>query len=146
MDASKDNGDGTFEMPADKVMVELPFYWVNPFADVAGSAYYVRAVEWMLKREITRDSAETTFSPNLNCTRAQIVTFLWRTVGFPAPKGIADFADVSPDSYYAMAVAWAAENGITDGLGNRLFGSVNGCTRAQIAAYNKQRDKNCSGA
>ena len=78
--AVKDNGDGTFtfEMPADKVTVEPTFSWVNPFADVANSAYYVDAVEWMLKREVTQGTTETTFSPNLNCTRAQIVTFLWR--------------------------------------------------------------------
>ena len=135
--AVKDNGDGTFtfEMPADKVTVEPSFSWVNPFADVADSAYYVDAVEWMLKREVTQGTTETTFSPDLNCTRAQIVTFLWRVAGSPAPKGTVSFADVSADSYYAKAVAWATENGITDGIGGGLFGSANDCTRAQIAAF-----------
>ena len=135
--AVKDNGDGTytFEMPADKVTVEPTFTWVNPFADVANSAYYVDAVEWMLKREVTQGTTETTFSPNLNCTRAQIVTFLWRAAGSPEPKGTVGFADVSAGSYYAKAVAWAIENGITGGTGNGLFSPNATCTRAQSAAF-----------
>ena len=135
--AVKDNGDGTytFEMPADKVTVEPTFTWVNPFADVANSAYYVDAVEWMLKREVTQGTTETTFSPNLNCTRAQIVTFLWRAAGSPEPKGTVSFADVSAGSYYAKAVAWAIENGITGGTGNGLFSPDAACTRAQSAAF-----------
>ena len=135
--AVKDNGDGTFtfEMPADKVTVEPTFTWVNPFADVANSAYYVDAVEWMLKREVTQGTTETTFSPNLNCTRAQIVTFLWRAAGSPEPKGTVGFADVSAGSYYAKAVAWAVENGITGGTGNGLFSPDATCTRAQSAAF-----------
>ena len=135
--AVKDNGDGTFtfEMPADKVTVEPSFSWVNPFADVADSAYYVDAVEWMLKREVTQGTTETTFSPDLNCTRAQIVTFLWRVAGSPAPKGTVSFADVSADSYYAKAVAWAVENGITDGIGGGLFSPDATCTRAQSAVF-----------
>ena len=135
--AVKDNGDGTytFEMPADKVTVEPTFTWVNPFADVANSAYYVDAVEWMLKREVTQGTTETTFSPNLNCTRAQIVTFLWRAAGSPEPKGTVSFADVSAGSYYAKAVAWAVENGITGGTGNGLFSPDAACTRAQSAAF-----------
>ena len=135
--AVKDNGDGTytFEMPADKVTVEPTFTWVNPFADVANSAYYVDAVEWMLKREVTQGTTETTFSPNLNCTRAQIVTFLWRAAGSPEPKGTVGFADVSAGSYYAKAVAWAVENGITGGTGDGLFSPDAACTRAQSAAF-----------
>ena len=135
--AVKDNGDGTFtfEMPADKVTVEPSFSWMNPFADVADSAYYVDAVEWMLKREVTQGTTETTFSPDLNCTRAQIVTFLWRVAGSPAPKGTVSFADVSADSYYAKAVAWATENGITDGIGGGLFSPDATCTRAQSAVF-----------
>ena len=135
--AVKDNGDGTytFEMPADKVTVEPTFSWVNPFADVANSAYYVDAVEWMLKREVTQGTTDTTFSPNLNCTRAQIVTFLWRAAGSPEPKGTVGFADVSAGSYYAKAVAWAVENGITGGTGNGLFSPDATCTRAQSAAF-----------
>ena len=135
--AVKDNCDGTytFEMPADKVTVEPTFTWVNPFADVANNAYYVDAVEWMLKREVTQGTTETTFSPNLNCTRAQIVTFLWRAAGSPEPKGTVSFADVSAGSYYAKAVAWAIENGITGGTGDGLFSPNAACTRAQSAAF-----------
>ena len=135
--AVKDNGDGTytFEMPADKVTVEPTFSWVNPFADVADSAYYVDAVEWMLKRELTQGTTETTFAPNLNCTRAQIVTFLWRAAGSPEAKGTVSFADVSAGSYYAKAVAWAIENGITGGTGDGLFSPDATCTRAQSAAF-----------
>ena len=135
--AVKDNGDGTytFEMPADKVTVEPIFTWVNPFADVANSAYYVDAVEWMLKRKVTQGTTDTTFSPNLNCTRAQIVTFLWRAAGSPEPKGTVSFADVPAGSYYAKAVAWAIENGITGGTGNGLFSPNAACTRAQSAAF-----------
>ena len=135
--AVKDNGDGTFtfEMPADKVTVEPTFSWVNPFADVADSAYYVDAVEWMLKRELTQGTTETTFGPDLNCTRAQIVTFLWRAAGSPEAKGTVSFADVSTGSYYAKAVAWAIENGITGGTGDGLFSPDATCTRAQSAAF-----------
>ena len=135
--AVKDNGDGTFtfEMPADKVTVEPTFSWVNPFADVANNAYYVDAVEWMLKREVTQGTTETTFGPDLNCTRAQIVTFLWRVAGSPEPKGTVGFADVSADSFYAKAVAWAIENGITGGTGDGLFSPDATCTRAQSAAF-----------
>ena len=135
--AVKDNGDGTFtfEMPADKVTVEPTFTWVNPFADVTNSAYYVDAVEWMLKREVTQGTTDTTFSPNLNCTRAQIVTFLWRAAGSPEAKGTVSFADVSAGSYYAKAVAWAIENGITGGTGDGLFSPDATCTRAQSAAF-----------
>ena len=135
--AVKDNGDGTytFEMPADKVTVEPTFTWVNPFADVANNAYYVDAVEWMLKREVTQGTTETTFSPNLNCTRAQIVTFLWRAAGSPEPKGTVSFADVPAGSYYAKAVAWAIENGITGGTGNGKFSPNATCTREQAVAF-----------
>lgn len=135
--AVKDNGDGTFtfEMPADKVTVEPTFSWVNPFADVANNAYYVDAVEWMLKREVTQGTTETTFGPDLNCTRAQIVTFLWRVAGSPEAKGTVSFADVSTGSYYAKAVAWAIENGITGGTGDGLFSPDAACTRAQSAAF-----------
>ena len=108
---------------------------MNPFADVANSAYYVDAVEWMLKREVTQGTTETTFSPNLICTRAQIVTFLWRAAGSPEPKSMSSFSDVSTDSYYAKAVAWAVENGITTGTGDGKFSPAATCTRAQSVTF-----------
>ena len=133
--AVKDNGDGTFtfEMPADKVTVEPTFSWVNPFADVANSAYYVDAVEWMLKREVTQGTTETTFSPNLNCTRAQIITYLWRAAGSPEPASTEPaYTDVTDTSlYFFKAVQWASEQGLVEG---ETFDPYAGCTRA-MAVY-----------
>ena len=135
--AVKDNGDGTytFEMPADKVTVESTFTWVNPFADVANSAYYVDAVAWAVENGITGGTGNGLFSPDAACTRAQSAAFLYRAAGSPAVSGSAGFSDVAADAYYAQAVAWAKEHGITDGIGGGLFGSANDCTRAQIAAF-----------
>ena len=133
----KDNGDGTytFEMPADKVMVEPTFSWVNPFVDVKNTAYYTSAVEWTLKHMITQGTTDITFTPNGSCTRAHIVTFLWRAAGSPEPKSTVSFADVPADSYYAKAVAWAVENGITLGTGDGTFSPNATCTRAQSVTF-----------
>lgn len=75
------------------------------------------------------------FSPDAACTRAQSAAFLYRAAGSPAVNGSAGFSDVAADAYYAQAVAWAKEHGITGGIGGGLFGSANDCTRAQIAAF-----------
>ena len=133
----KDNGDGTytFEMPADKVMVEPTFSWVNPFVDVKNTAYYTSAVEWTLKRMITQGTTDITFSPNGFCTRAHIVTFLWRAAGSPEPESTVSFADVPAGSYYAKAVAWAVENGITLGTTDVTFSPNAACTRAQSMTF-----------
>ena len=133
----KDNGDGTytFEMPADKVMVEPTFSWVNPFVDVKNTAYYTSAVEWTLKHMITQGTTDITFTPNGSCTRAHIVTFLWRAVGSPEPKSTVSFADVPAGSYYAKAVAWAVENGITLGTTDVTFSPNAACTRAQSMTF-----------
>ena len=99
---------------------------------MANNAYYVDAVEWMLKREVTQGTTEATFGPDLNCTRAQIVTFLWRAAGSPEPEGAAaGMTDVAAGSYYEKAVAWAIENGITTGTADGLFAPDASCTRAQ---------------
>ena len=133
----KDNGDGTytFEMPADKVMVEPTFSWVNPFVDVKNTAYYTSAVEWTLKRMITQGTTDITFTPNGSCTRAHIVTFLWRAAGSPEPESAVSFADVPAGSYYAKAVAWAVENGITLGTTDVTFSPNAACTRAQSMTF-----------
>ena len=133
----KDNGDGTytFEMPADKVMVEPTFSWVNPFVDVKNTAYYTSAVEWTLKHMITQGTTDITFTPNGSCTRAHIVTFLWRAAGSPEPKSTVSFADVPAGSYYAKAVAWAVENGITLGTTDVTFSPNAACTRAQSMTF-----------
>ena len=106
-----------------------------PFPDVPVGSYYWNAVLWAIEQGITEGTSYLTFSPNDSCTRAQIVTFLWRAKGSPAVSGNAPFTDVAPDAYYAAAVTWAEKNGITGGIGNGLFGSNNTCTRAQIVTF-----------
>ena len=106
------------------------------FEDVSADAYYNDAVEWAVKSGITNGKAEGLFGSNDPCTRAQIVTFLWRAVGSPAPKGTAEVpADVLPGSYCYDAVAWALENGITNGLADGTFGINKTCTRAQSVTF-----------
>ena len=194
----KDKGDGkfTFTMPASKVTVSAEFAEIETldFADVPTDAYYYEAVKWAAKKGITGGIGNGLFGPNQPCTRAQIVTFLWRAAGSPVvnyamnmtdvaedayyagavrwalSEGIttgtgdgkfspdttctraqsvtflfraigklvdskAEFSDVLTDSYYANAVAWAVENGVTNGIGNGLFGPDNSCTRAQIVTF-----------
>ena len=106
-----------------------------PFPDVPVGSYYWNAVLWAIEQGITEGTSYLTFSPNDSCTRAQIVTFLWRAKGNPAVSGNAPFTDVAPDAYYAAAVTWAEKNGITGGIGNGLFGSNNTCRRAQIVTF-----------
>ena len=106
-----------------------------PFADVKAGSYYERAVLWAVENGITMGTSDTIFSPDATCTRAQSVTFLYRAAGSPAVSGSAEFGDVATNAYYADAVAWAAKNGITGGIGGGLFGSGNDCTRAQIVTF-----------
>lgn len=103
----------------------------NPFTDVAANAYYCKAVLWAVENGITTGTSATTFSPNAPCTRAQGVTFLWRANGSKAASAAASFTDVASDAYYAPAVAWAAEQNVTGGVGNGLFSPDTTCTRAQ---------------
>ena len=105
------------------------------FTDVPGSAYYAEAVNWAVTKKITGGVGNNLFAPNDPCTRAQIVTFLWRTAGSPAPKAMSTFVDVSADAYYAKAVAWAVENGITTGTGDGKFSPDATCTRAQAVTF-----------
>lgn len=105
------------------------------FADVPTTTYYYEAVKWAADKSITGGIGNNQFAPNQPCTRAQIVAFLWRTAGYPEHKAMSSFDDVSADAYYAKAVAWAAQNDITDGIGDNLFGTVNDCTRAQIVTF-----------
>ena len=131
----KGNGKYTFTMPSSGVSVKASFVLVNPFVDVSSGAYYYDAVLWAVENGITEGTSATTFSPNAPCTRAQMVTFLWRAAGCPEPKGISGFEDVAADTYYAKAVAWAVENGITEGVGENKFAPDAVCTRAQMAAF-----------
>ena len=106
----------------------------NPFTDVAANAYYCKAVLWAVENGITTGTSATTFSPDAPCTRAQGVTFLWRANGSKAASTAASFTDVASDAYYAPAVAWAAEQNVTGGVGNGLFSPDTTCTRAQIVS------------
>ena len=105
------------------------------FTDVPGSAYYAEAVNWAVAKKITGGIGNKLFGPNDPCTRAQIVTFLWRAAGSPGPKTMSGFSDVPADSYYAKAVAWAVENGITGGTGDGKFSPDATCTRAQAVTF-----------
>ena len=134
----KGNGKYTFTMPASKVEVNATFVKeveISPFSDVSTSAYYYEAVKWAQEKGITGGIGNGLFGPNQPCTRAQIVTFLWRAAGSPEPKSMSSFSDVSADSYYAKAVAWAVENGITTGTGDGKFSPDATCTREQAVAF-----------
>ena len=134
----KGNGKYTFAMPASKVEVNATFVKeveTSPFSDVSTSAYYYEAVKWAQEKGITGGIGNGLFGPNQPCTRAQIVTFLWRAAGSPEPKSMSSFSDVSADSYYAKAVAWAVENGITTGTGDGKFSPDATCTRAQSVTF-----------
>ena len=134
----KGNGKYTFTMPGSKVTVSAEFVEeqaASIFADVPADAYYAKAVEWAVKKGITNGKANGLFGSNDPCTRGQIVTFLWRAAGSPAPKSMSSFADVAEDAYYAKAVAWAVENGITGGTGDGTFGVNNTCTRGQSVTF-----------
>ena len=134
----KGNGKYTFTMPASKVEVNATFVKeveISPFSDVSASNYYYEAVKWAQEKGITGGIGNGLFGPNQPCTRAQIVTFLWRAAGSPEPKSMSSFSDVSTDSYYAKAVAWAVENGITTGTGDGKFSPDATCTRAQSVTF-----------
>ena len=104
-------------------------------SDVAGDAYYAEAVRWALSEGITTGTSADQFSPDATCTREQAVTFLWRAAGSPTVSGESAFEDVGADAYYARAVAWAAQNGVTNGISQALFGTGSDCTRAQIVTF-----------
>ena len=137
----KDKGDGkyTFTMPAGKVEVKATFMEdnsvLNFFYDVPNGAYFYEAVKWAVKSGVTNGLSDTMFGPYESCTRAQIVTFLWRAAGSPEPKTASSFTDVSASAYYAKAVAWAIENGITNGMTATEFAPDAICTRGQSVTF-----------
>ena len=138
----KDKGDGkyTFTMPAGKVEVKATFMEdnsvLNFFYDVPNGAYFYEAVKWAVENGITTGVGNDLFAPEQPCTRAQIVTFLWRAAGSPEPKGAASgMTDVVSGSYYEKAVAWAIENGITTGTTTSTFSPDATCTRAQAVTF-----------
>ena len=137
----KDKGDGkyTFTMPAGKVEVKATFMEdnsvLNFFYDVPNGAYFYEAVKWAVDKGVTNGLSDTMFGPYESCTRAQIVTFLWRAAGSPEPKTASSFTDVSASAYYAKAVAWAVENGITNGMTETTFAPNATCTRGQSVTF-----------
>lgn len=135
-----DKGDGkfTFIMPAGKVEVKAAFteeLKISPFRDVPTDAYYYEAVKWAQKKGITGGIGNDLFGPYQPCTRAQIVTFLWRAAGSPVVNYAMDLADVSGDAYYAEAVRWALSQGITTGTADGRFSPNAPCTRAQAVTF-----------
>ena len=108
---------------------------VNPFTDVKADAYYYNAVLWAIEQGITKGTSDTTFSPDATCTRAQIVTFLWRSQASPAAGAVNPFADVAGNAYYAEAVKWAVLEGVTSGTTAATFSPNDHCTRAQIVTF-----------
>ena len=134
----KGSGKYTFTMPAGKVTIKADFIAQtvdSVFADVSADAYYYEAVKWAADKRITGGIGDSLFAPNQSCTRAQIVTFLWRAAGSPEPSALSNFADVPSDKYYAKAVAWAVENGITNGTTDTTFGPDEICTRAHGVTF-----------
>ena len=134
----KGNGKYTFTMPASKVEIKVTFMEdnsvLNFFYDVPNDAYYYEAVKWAAENGITGGIGSSLFAPNQPCTRAQIVTFLWRAAGSPVVNYLMPFTDVDEGAYYAEAVRWAASTGIVTGLTETTFGTNGVCTRAQAAA------------
>ena len=134
----KGNGKYTFTMPASKVEVNAAFVKeveTSPFGDVSTSAYYYEAVKWAQEKGITGGIGNGLFGPNQPCTRAQIVTFLWRAAGSPVVNYAMNMSDVPEGSYYAEAVRWALSEGITTGTTGNTFSPDSECTRAQAVAF-----------
>ena len=131
----------TFENVSRTHTIEVIFMKANGnpqtgvFVDVATGSYYEDAVDWAVENGITNGVSSNMFAPDDPCTRAQIVTFLWRAAGSPAPKSMSSFTDVPADAFYAKAVAWAVENGITSGTGEGKFSPNATCTRAQSVTF-----------
>ncbi len=135
----KGSGKYTFTMPGSRVEVKAAFMEdnsvLNFFYDVPNDSFYYEAVKWAVGKNITSGVGNNLFAPDQPCTRAQIVTFLWRAAGSPEPKNVGSFSDVPASAYYAKAVAWAVENGITTGTGDGMFSPDAVCTRAQAVTF-----------
>ena len=134
----KGNGKYTFTMPASKVEIKATFVKeveTSPFRDVSTSAYYYETVKWAQEKGITGGIGNGLFGPNQPCTRAQIVTFLWRAAGSPVVNYAMNMSDVPEGSYYAEAVRWALNEGITTGTTGSTFSPDETCTRAQAVAF-----------
>lgn len=135
----KGNGKFTFTMPASAVEVDVSFQEIvvepdSPFTDIYESDYYYDAVLWAVANGVTNGTSATTFSPDMDVTRAQAVTFQWRAAGSPVVSG-SSFGDVATDAYYVDAVTWAVANGITNGTGGNTFSPDVVVSRAQAVTF-----------
>ena len=140
--ADKGNNKYTFTMPSSRVTVKATFAKAAEqpqpdisFSDVSAGAYYYDAVKWAVENGVTEGTSATTFSPNASCTRAQMVTFLWRANGSPKAAGTNPFTDVKSDAYYYDAVLWAVEKGITSGTSATTFSPDMTVTRGQTVTF-----------
>ena len=131
------NGKYSFVMPDGKASVEAEFVKTaaTSFADVPANDYFADAVKWAVDKDVTNGLTDTMFGPYESCTRTQIVTFLWRAAGSPEPRTASSFTDVPASAYYAKAVAWAIENGITNGMAETTFAPNATCTRGQSVTF-----------
>jgi hypothetical protein len=136
------NGSYTFTMPDSNVTVTATFKAatvvatpVSGFSDVSSSDYFADAVAWAVENGITSGTSDTSFSPNASCTRADMMTFLWRAAGSPTVTVSVTFSDVSSDAYYAQAIAWAVANNITSGTGDGKFSPNATVTRAESVQF-----------
>lgn len=131
-----DSGWGVVDLRAALAQLQAEHEKPLPFIDVAGDAYYRNAVEWALKNGITGGTTSSTFSPDMTCTRAQTVTFLWRSAGCPEPRIKENpFSDVVEPDYFCNAVLWAVEKGITSGTSATAFSPNAPCSEAQIITF-----------
>ena len=134
-----DNGDNTYSFVIDNAAVALKVLFLreeNPFFDVNEKQFFYESVLWALEEGVTSGISETAFGPYKDCNRAQVVTFLWRAAGSPAPEnGENPFTDVKADIWYTDAVLWAVEQGITNGLTETTFGPETSCNRAQVVTF-----------
>ena len=145
----EDDGEFSFVMPKSSVRISVSFVREGDdgwFVDVPGGAYYYDAVKWAVEQGVTNGTDKTHYSPDGFCTRAQIVTFLWRAAGRPEPASMSSFVDVPADAYYAKAVAWAAELGIARGIDATHFDPDGICTRAHAVTFLARAAEAASGS
>ena len=135
-DPSKPEDEKPEDKPTEPTTPSEPEKIENPFEDITEDMFCYDAVLWAYHNKITTGKTETTFEPSMDCTRAQVVTFLWRAAGEPEPKDAKNpFPDVADGKYYTKAVLWAVEEGITNGFKDGSFGPNKTCTRGQIVTF-----------
>lgn len=137
--AFSDVGELIIETTVFNKSVDYPqgiYLYTSAFSDISTNAYYSDSVQWAMMNDITSGTSMSLFSPDMSCTRAQMVTFLWRAAGEPAPQSTDHpFADLQPDAYYYNAVLWAVEQGITGGTSPSAFSPNVSCTRSQAVTF-----------